>query len=176
MTASFRTIGPNKVDRAMPCASSKHRWKVSPSGPADKRRPTHMSEFAHHFLLVSLPLQPTSHLSRMVFSPQRSRTSRRLYPIAEQSSDSQRRIYEISTYHDGKPRNTYMSHNSLASDSATSPLVTTSGKGFRGVGSGLVFFRTRKWTLPSILTRFLFLFVFSPSSSCSPSTSGPSLA
>ena len=36
MTASFLTIGPKRVDRAIPCASSKHLWKVSPTGPEGK--------------------------------------------------------------------------------------------------------------------------------------------
>lgn len=59
----------------------------------------------------------------------------------------------------------HMSHNSLASISPSKPFVTTSGKGFLGVGSGLVFFLTLRWiTLPSIVTRFRFLFLSRSSS------------
>lgn len=49
-----------------------------------------------------------------------------------------------------------MSHNCRDSSSPTSPLVTTSGNGFLGVGSGFVCFLTLKLTFPSILTRFRF--------------------
>lgn len=54
---------------------------------------------------------------------------------------------------------THMSHSSRASASETSPLVTTSGKGLRGVGSGLVCFRTLKW-IPVFAWVSLFLLRF----------------
>lgn len=135
ITASLRTIGPNRVDLAIPCASSKQRWKVSPRGPlparilaATARRPAIRAVFQKLTVGGEGCALYVALIDVILFIPERNE----VVAACKETGDQLRTDMA------------YMSHSSLDSASDTRPLVTTSGKGFLGVGSGLVCFLTRR--------------------------------